>query len=138
MLFDKQVQRRAGRGYDNILLCLAQQPLVFALYYRRAYGGLLGVGEAKLDERLANRVCSAALPAGIDGRVKARYYGRFSLEHHADSLSIVNDLLCLLRTDDKALAAQDTLVAYYMRLMSREAYGLDRAFSYASVAILAV
>lgn len=138
VLFNKKVQRRTGRGYDNILLCLAQHPLVFALDYRRAYGGLLGVGEAKLYKCLAHGVCSAALPAGIEGRVKARYHGRFALKHHADPLAVINDLLCLLRTDNKTLAAQDALVAYYMCLMPREADRLDRAFSYASVTILAV
>ena len=56
MLFHEQVKRRAGRGDDDILLCLPEHTLVLALYDRCAYCRLLGIGKAELHERLAHRV----------------------------------------------------------------------------------
>lgn len=51
---------------------------------------------------------------------------------------LVNYLLCILRTYDKALTAENALVFYDMRLTGLKTNGLDRAMTDALITVLTV
>ena len=125
-------------GYENIPPPLIEYLLVFVLYYRRAYRGLLRIGKA---ERLKSRPHTVYPDTAVvrgKGWREADVNRGARLDKHAHLFGLVDDFLCVLRADDKALTAQNTFVAYYMRLISREAYRLHRAVAYTFVAVLAI
>ena len=138
MLLNKKIDRGTGRGDDNILSLLAYLLFIFTLDYRGSDRGLLRVGEAKLLQGLAYGVYTAVVPAGVERGGYAGDDRSIALKHYADPLGVVNYLFCILRTNNKALAAEYTLIADYVSLMPREADRLDRTSAYTSVAVFAV
>ena len=138
VLFHKQIHRVADRGYDDILCALSYLPLILTLDYRCTDGGLLGVGKAESFQGLAHGIYAAIIPNGEERRRNACDNGRTAVDERTHRASVVDYLLCLLRTYDKALAAEDALVAYDMCLMTGKADGLNGAFSYTSVTVFAV
>ena len=113
-------------------------PHILTLDYRCTDGGLLGVGKAESFQGLAHGIYAAIIPNGEERRRNACDNGRTAVDERTHRASVVDYLLCLLRTHDKALAAEDALVAYDMCLMTGKADGLNGAFSYTSVTVFAV
>ena len=63
---------------------------------------------------------------------------RAALEQNLDLFSLVNDLLCVLRTDYKALTAHDALVADDICLIAGKTNGFDRTVTNTLVTVFTV
>ena len=137
-LLNKKVYGVTAGGNDNITSVLSEHTLVLFFYNGCADGGLLHRVEAELCKSLGHSADACAVIVGYEGRGKAHNHGRTRLEHNAHLLGLVNDLLRILWALVNALAAEDTLVSDDMRLVTREAYGLNRALTHTAEAGLAV
>ncbi len=85
--------------------------LIFCLDYCCADSGLLGVEKAELLERFAHRIYAHALIVCNERRSKADNDRVAALEQDFYFFGLVNYLLCILRTYNKALSAHNTFVA---------------------------
>lgn len=112
--------------------------LIFCLDYCCADSGLLGVEKAELLERFAHRVYAHALIVCNERRSEADNDRVAALEQDFYFFGLVNYLLCILRTYDKALTAEDTFVADNICLIAREAYRLHRAMADTFIAVFTV
>ena len=121
-----------------ISLFLGKHTLVFRLYYGRADGGLLDIEKAKLLKCSAHRFYSHTLIVCNKRGGKADDYGISALKQDSRFFRSVNYFLCILGTNDKAVAAQNALVSDNMRLVSREANCFYGAVADALVAVFAV
>ena len=75
---------------------------------------------------------------GDKRRSKTHHNRITALQQNPDFFRTVSNLLCVLRTNHKAMAAQDALVADDMGLVSGKTNGLHRTVADAFIAILAV
>ena len=97
----------------------------------------LDVGKSQLFEGFAHRVYAHALVVCDKGRREADVNG-IGLQKHFDFFGFVDDFLCVLRTHDETMSAQNALVADNVRLISRKAYCFYGAMTYALIAVFAI
>ena len=138
IFLDEQVDRVAAGGDNDISRVAVNHMLIFCLDYCCADSGLLGVEKAELLERFAHRVYAHALIVCYERRSKADDDRVAALEQDFYFFGLVNYLLCILRTYDKALTAEDTFVADNICLIAREAYRLHRAMADTFIAVFTV
>lgn len=94
--------------------------------------------KAQLFKGSSHRTDSDALVICHKGR-RDTYNDRFSpLHKHLDLLGLVDNLLGVLGTYHKALAAKNTFVADYVGLISRKTNGLDRTVTNTFISVFAV
>ena len=115
-----------------------QHALIFGLDYRRTYSGLLCIVKPELFERVAHSAYAHAVIAGDKGRCETDDNGIAAVKHYPDLFGLRCDLLSVLRTHDKALAAENAFISDYMCLIARKADRLYRAVAYAFIAVFAV
>ena len=128
----------AAGGDHDIPVRFLQDPVVFTLDDRRADCGLLNIVKAELLQRGAHGFYAHAGVVGDKGRREADDYGSAALQQNADLFGLINDLLGVLRTHNKAVTAKNALVADYMRLISGKAYGLYRTVADAFITVFAI
>ena len=136
-LYKKIYGMAAGRD-DYIGALLPYHSLIFIFNYGCADGCFLDVIEAELLERLTHCTDTHALIVGYERRSKADNNGIAALQKHLDFFCFVNDLLSVLRTDYKALAAHYALVADNICLIPGKPNGFDRTVTNTLVTILTV
>ena len=91
-------------GYNNIPLLLRNKPFIFGLYHGSADCSLLNVIEAKLLDGFAHWTYTGVV-VGDKGGGKADYYRIAALQKNLYLFGLVNNLLSVLRADNKALSA---------------------------------
>ena len=137
ILLYEQVYSVATRRYDYISLFLSQKSVVLVFDDGCAQSRFLNVGKTQLFEGFAHRVYAHALVVCDKGRREADVNG-IGLQKHFDFFGFVDDFLCVLRTYDETMSAQNALVADDVRLIARKAYCFDGAMTYAFIAVFAV
>ena len=135
VLFAVEHDRRAAGGDDRRVLRLAREHLELALHKLRALGGLIGVGEAHLPERLAQTLKTVQAEIRQIGAVHARDHGLSALDQALDRGDLADVLLGVARADRDALAAEDTVARDDLRHALEHAHRLDRTVADALVAI---
>ena len=128
----------AAGGDDDIVGRRIDEAVVFPLDDGGADGCLFNVVEAELLERFAHRADAGALVIGDKGGGQADDDRRIGLQQHLDLFGLIDDLLGVLRTDNKALTAHDALVANDVSLVAGKADGFDGAVPDALIAVPAV
>ena len=111
-------------GNKNFTVFGFEQTLIFPFYNRGSYCGFLGIGKAELFKPYAKLFDTHAVIICYKGRRHARYNGSARLNHNLYLFSLVGYFLSVLRTNYKALTAQNTFVADNVRLIARKAYRL--------------
>ena len=125
-------------GNDNISILFKEHTVIFGFDLSCAESSLFDFGKAELFQCVTHRLDAYAVIVSDKRGGKADPDGVARLQKHLDFLDLACDLFCVLRAYDNTSAAENTLVAYYMRLISRKAYRLDGAVAYAFVAVFAV
>ena len=137
ILLYEQIDGVAARGYDDISLFFSQKSVILVFDDGCAQRGFLDVRKTELFERGAHGVDAHSLIVCDEGRRK-RHVNGIGLQKHSDFFGFVDDFLCVLRTHDEAVSAQNALVADNVRLIARKAYGFYGAMAYALIAVFAV
>ena len=125
-------------GDDNIVLLLAKHSLIFGLNDRSTDSGFLYVSEAEFFECLTHCFNSNAVIVSNKGRSKADDNRITALDQYSDLFRAVHDLLCVLWAHNKAMTAQNALIADNMGLVTRKADSLNRAVTDTLITVLAV
>jgi hypothetical protein len=108
----------AARGDNHLSRALAQHPLVFALNYCRTERCFLRVGKTELPQRLSQRLDANALKICFERRRNTGNNRPVTAKQNIRKFGLVDNLLGVLRTDNKASATQYTFVGNYMRLIA--------------------
>ena len=111
--------------------------LIFGFNNRRADCGLLGIGKAELLQSLAHTVDTDSVIVGGKGRCKRRINVTI-LQQNLDFFGAVDDFFGVLRTDDKALSAENTFIFHNMSLTARKTDGFDRAVANTFITVFTV
>lgn len=127
----------AGRD-KNVSCSVVQYALVFFLDYCCAYRRFFDVEKAELFESFSHSSDSDLIIVSDKRRRKADYNGIAVLEQDFDFLRLVDDLFCILRANDEAMAAQNTFVADYISLIARKSDRFNRAVADTFIAVFAV
>ena len=121
IFFYKRINGWATGGYNNALYAFPGYAFIFALNERCAYGGFFGISKAELLKPRPYGGNAYAVEIRSEGRGNACIYGRAGAEQNAHNLRFVRYLLCVLRADNVALAAQYAFVAYNVGLIAGKA-----------------
>ena len=125
-------------GDDYIVRLLPYHSFIFLFNYRCADRSFLNIVKAELLESLPHCADTHALVVCNKRRSKADKNGIAALQKHLNLFCLVNDLLCVLRTDNEALTAQNALIADDMRLIAGNTNGFHGAMPDAFIAVFAV
>ena len=125
-------------GDDYIVRLLPYHSFIFLFNYRCADRSFLNIVKAELLESLPHCADTHALVVCNKRRSKADKNGIAALQKHLNLFCLVNDLLCVLRTDYKALTAHYTLVADDICLIAGKTDGFDRTMTNTLVAVFTV
>ena len=136
-LYQKIDGMTAG-GDDNIVLLLAKHSLIFGLNDGGADCGFLNVGKAELLKCLTHCINSNTVVICNKGGSKADDDRIAALDQNSDLFRAVHDLLCVLGAHNKAMTAQNALIADNMGLVTRKADSLNRAVTDTLIAVLTV
>ncbi|MPN00113.1 hypothetical protein SDC9_147307 [bioreactor metagenome] len=123
---------------DHILRSVAHLLFILALHQRCADCGLLRLGKADPEQRLAHRGNADPFKIGGKRRRKARNHGRLPIQHRLHNLGAIRNFLRILRANDKTLAAEDAFLAHNMRLIRGKPDGFHRAVANAFIAVFTV
>jgi hypothetical protein len=127
-----------ARGYDNVSVLLAQYALIFVLNDRRTERGFFNIRKSQLFKSATHRFDACAIV--VDNKRGRKTYdnGISAPDQLAYIFGAVGDLLGILRTDNKAFAAQNTFVFDNTRLIVGKTDRLYRTVTDALVTVFAI
>ena len=135
---NQKIDGMAAGGDDDISVLFAKNSIVFIFHDGCADCRFFNVVKSELFERAAHGLNSHALIVGDKGGSEADYNRVAALEKDTSLFGSVHDLLGVLRANNKAMAAENTLVADDMSLVTRESDGLDGTVANTFIAVFAV
>ena len=138
MLLNKQIYRMAAGGDYYISVLFAEYSFIFILDNSCTYCCFLNIVKAHFLKCFSHCVYACAVIVGNKGRCKRNYNRVTALDKHLYLFGFINYLLCILRTDNEALSAKNTLIVYNMCLIARKANGFNRAMTNAFIAVFTV
>ena len=127
----------AGGNY-NVTVLLLKHTLIFVLDYRRTDSSLLNVVKTELFKSATHGLYTYSLIVSYKGGCKADYNGISTLKQDTYLFGAVNYLLCILRTNDEAVTAKNTLVSDYMSLVTGKADRFNRTVSDTLITVFTV
>ena len=138
IFLNKKIYRVTAGGDDNISVLFKEHTVIFGFDLSCAESRLFDFGKAELFQCVTHRLNACAVIVCDKRGRKADPDGVARLQKYLDFLDLACDLFCVLRAYDNTSAAENTLVAYYVRLISRKANRLNGTVAYAFVAVFAV
>ena len=127
----------AGRN-DNVSFFLCEYSFIFVFDDGCTDCGFFNIKEAELLKCRTHGIDARTVIVCNERGSKAHNNGITALDKHLCFFDLVHDFLCILRTHNKALTAENGLIAYNMRLIARKADSFDRAMADAFITVFAV
>ncbi len=138
VLLNQQIDRMAAGGNQDITISLSENALIFGFDNRHTNSSFFHISKAKLFQCFPHSADAGAVIICRKGGRKADDNRAAALEQNFYLFGFVHDFLCILRTYNKALTAQNTFVSDDMRLIAGEAYRLYRTVAYTFIAVFTV
>ena len=118
MLLYQQIYRVTAGGYKNIHFLFAYKPFVLSLNNSGTYGGFLGIGKALGFKSLAQLLDTYTVIISDKGGGNAGNNRCARLYKHLYPFGLVCNFFCVLGAYNKALTAQNALIADNMCLIA--------------------
>ena len=138
IFLDEKVHTVAAGGNKDIPLLLVQYAFILVFHDGSTHRRFFCVKEAQLLQGFPHTVDTHALIVGHEGGGQAHDDLFPALQEHFGFFRFVHDLLGILGTHHKTVAAEDALSPDDIGLIAGKADGFDRAMTDAFVAVLAV